>query len=167
MRIPNALTVPACVAGLLFHLAVGLFYAGMAGAGQKLLFCLLGFAVGFGILLVLWLTGGGGGGDVKLMGALGTWLGPIYTFQVFVVSAAYVAIGVFGALIWHSSRMGWRRTKSRYLSSEGNPSRVGTGAGTKKGKQKPKRKRRLVCYAVPVAFATWSVLAYARLNGQF
>jgi len=62
-RLPNWLTVPAFAAGLLAHTVVN----GFAGLG----FALLGFATGFGLLLVLWLIGGGGGGDVKLMGALG------------------------------------------------------------------------------------------------
>ena len=59
-RIPNGLTVPAFVCGVVFHVIRG----GWAGLG----FSLGGFATGFGILLVLWLIGGGGGGDVKLMG---------------------------------------------------------------------------------------------------
>ena len=62
-RIPNWLTVISLVLALAFHLTTG----GWPG----LLAALGGFAVGFGILLVLWLIGGGGGGDVILMGALG------------------------------------------------------------------------------------------------
>lgn len=62
-RIPNWLTVPAFALGLLTHLGI----AGWAG----LKFSLLGFATGFGLLLVLMLIGGGGAGDVKMMGALG------------------------------------------------------------------------------------------------
>jgi prepilin signal peptidase PulO-like enzyme (type II secretory pathway) len=36
---------------------------------------LIGLAIGFGILLVGVLRGGAGGGDAKLAGALGAWLG--------------------------------------------------------------------------------------------
>ena len=64
-KIPNKLTVPVFAVGLLFQIAVGF----------GLLFALGGFAVGFGLMLVLWLIGGSGGGDVKFMGALGVWLG--------------------------------------------------------------------------------------------
>ncbi len=66
-RIPNWLTVSSLAVALLFHTITG----GWAGLG----FALGGFATGFSILLVLWLIGGGGGGDVKLMGALGGWMG--------------------------------------------------------------------------------------------
>ena len=74
-RLPNVLTVPAFICAMLFHPIVGGIEGGLAGAGHGFLFALGGFATGFGTLFVLWLIGGGGGGDVKLMGALGAWLG--------------------------------------------------------------------------------------------
>ena len=79
-KLPNRLTVPALVAAFVFHGATS------GSSGQ--LTALAGFATGFGILLVLWIVGGGGGGDVKLMGALGAWLGPQGTLAVFLISAA-------------------------------------------------------------------------------
>ena len=51
-RIPNAMTVPMFVLGLIYQ-AVFHQWAGLADAGWA-------FAMGFGILLVLWLVGGGG-----------------------------------------------------------------------------------------------------------
>ena len=67
-KIPNALTMPAAAGGLVFHL----FTKGVPG----LKFSSLGLAVGLGIFLVPYLLGGIGGGDVKLLAALGAWLGP-------------------------------------------------------------------------------------------
>ena len=66
-KIPNWLTVGAFALGLAFHSAT----QGWVGVR----FTLAGFALGFGILFVLWMTGSAGAGDVKLMGALGAWLG--------------------------------------------------------------------------------------------
>jgi len=83
-RLPNWLTVPACGAAIVLHTAVN----GLTG----LTFAMLGFATGFSILLVLWLIGGGGGGDVKLMGALGAWLGASLTVHVFLFTAALAAL---------------------------------------------------------------------------
>ena len=77
-RIPNSLTLSAFVAGLLFRLATG-GGAGLLDAG-------LGFAVGFGTLFVLWICGGGGAGDVKLMGALAVWIGLSLTLSVLISS---------------------------------------------------------------------------------
>lgn len=62
-RIPNKLTGPAFLAGLLLHLVVG----GFAGAGWALV---AGLIAG-GIFMMLHLAGGMGAGDVKLMAALG------------------------------------------------------------------------------------------------
>ena len=78
-RIPNALTVLFFILGLSFHIVL----AGWPG----LRFSLLGFAAGFGPLFLLWLLGGGGGGDVKMMGALGAWLGGPVTILIFLGSA--------------------------------------------------------------------------------
>lgn len=83
-KIPNWLTVTAAIAGLAFHIST----AGVAG----LWLSLGGFAVGFGILLVLWLIGGGGAGDVKLMGAVGAWLGPMSTLMVFIASVIFAIL---------------------------------------------------------------------------
>jgi prepilin peptidase CpaA len=93
-KIPNVLTVPAFCLALVFHVLSGFGKLGLRGAlgsvgngGDGLLFALGGFAVGFGLLLILWFIGGGGGGDVKFMGALGGWLGAWTTLQVLVLSS--------------------------------------------------------------------------------
>lgn len=67
-KIPNALTMPAAAGGLVFHLST----KGVPG----LKFSSLGLALGLGIFLVPYILGGIGGGDVKLLAALGAWLGP-------------------------------------------------------------------------------------------
>ena len=90
-RIPNWLTVSAFVAALSFHFAV----TGWTGLASSF----GGFATGFGTLLVLFLIGGGGGGDVKLMGAVGAWIGAWPTILVFVASAAFVILIMTGVLI--------------------------------------------------------------------
>lgn len=81
-RIPNWLTLSAIPAGIVCNTVMG----GLAGLQMSL----AGFAVGFGILLILFVTGGGGGGDVKLMGALGAWLGVSTTLTVFFIAAAII-----------------------------------------------------------------------------
>jgi prepilin peptidase CpaA len=62
------LTVPAGIAGVLLHTGFG----GLSGAGTGV----GGAAVGFGLFFPLFALGGMGAGDVKLMAALGAWLGP-------------------------------------------------------------------------------------------
>ena len=63
-RIPNWLTGPALLGGLLLHLAIG-------GPLQALWALLSGFIAG-AVFLVFFLAGGMGAGDVKLISALAT-----------------------------------------------------------------------------------------------
>jgi prepilin peptidase CpaA len=62
-RIPNLVTGPAVVAGLMLHA----IYGGWRGLGDSVL---AGLIAG-GIFLIFFLAGGMGGGDVKLMTAVG------------------------------------------------------------------------------------------------
>ncbi|MBA4501410.1 A24 family peptidase [Marinobacterium marinum] len=67
-RIPNWLTFGALALGLVLHtifLPSPEWYAGLQGAG-----------VGLAVLLPFYLTGGMGAGDVKLMAAVGSLIGP-------------------------------------------------------------------------------------------
>ena len=84
-RIPNALTFGAAAAGFLFH---GLF-SGLAGFGWSV----AGWAVGLLLFLPLFLLRGMGGGDVKLLAAIGAWIGP--GTVIWVALFASIAGGVF------------------------------------------------------------------------
>ncbi len=79
-RIPNRLTVPAAAAGLLLA-AVEL------GPAAGALFSLKGFGAGFCLFFIPFLMGGMGGGDVKLLAALGCWTGAAGIFTVFLYAA--------------------------------------------------------------------------------
>jgi prepilin peptidase CpaA len=159
-KLPNALTVPAFCAAILFHVGHGASQSGLAGAFQSLQFALGGFATGFGILFVLWLIGGGGGGDVKMMGALGAWLGAIWTLEVFLLSTVFVVIGSVGVLAYAFIRTGFGRTQKQYLSRSEDraPRKRGRNSATASDRR---ARRRLMPFGVPVALATWSVLAYS------
>jgi prepilin peptidase CpaA len=65
-RIPNALTFSAAATAVVFH---GID-AGLAGIGHSL----AGLAVGLALFLPLFALRGLGGGDVKLLAALGAWM---------------------------------------------------------------------------------------------
>jgi len=66
-RIPNWLTAPVLLGGLIF--------AGVIGRWNGLADSLAGMALMMTPFVLLFLLAGGGAGDAKLMGALGTWLG--------------------------------------------------------------------------------------------
>ena len=67
-RIPNWLTLSAVVAGL----GLNIIQAGARG----LLFGIEGLFLGMGLFIIFYFVGGMGAGDVKLMGAVGSMLGP-------------------------------------------------------------------------------------------
>ena len=144
-KLPNKLTVPAFLLGLAYH----------AIWGQGLLFSLGGFAVGFGVLFVLWLIGGGGGGDAKLMGALGAWLGAPHTVIVLMLSIIFVVLGSVAVLVSQSLSSGIDRTKRRYLDRPEGESTA-----------EVKAKRRLLPFGVPVALATWCFVAFIQLAAK-
>jgi prepilin peptidase CpaA len=164
-RLPNALTVPVLAAGILFHVITGAADRGLQGAGYGLLVSLGGFAIGFGLLFVMWLIGSGGGGDVKYMGALGAWLGPTYIFYVFLFGTIVTAIASVGVLIFEAMRLGFGRAQARYLTA-GVTKVKGSAERVERARQEALTRRRLMPWAVPAGIATWMVLAYIILRHQ-
>jgi prepilin peptidase CpaA len=88
-RIPNALTFSTAAAGLLYHAATSGVTGAQLAAG--------GWLLGLLLLLPYFALGGMGGGDVKLMAALGAWLGPRETFWL--AMYAGIAGGVLGLMV--------------------------------------------------------------------
>jgi prepilin peptidase CpaA len=85
-KVYNMLTLPLLGAGIMYH-------AMQASLGSSL----LGVLFGFGALIVLHVVGGMGAGDVKLMAALGAWLGMPLTFYVFIASS--LAAGIYAVVL--------------------------------------------------------------------
>src|SRR5262245_3807621 len=80
-RIPNLLSGFAMVAGIVLNT----IYFGTDG----LLASLGGFALTVGLLLAPFALGGLGGGDVKMVGAVGALLGPRVTLVALMVGLAF------------------------------------------------------------------------------
>jgi prepilin peptidase CpaA len=74
-RVPNPLTMGIA--------ATGLTFAATRLSGLTIAAAALGFAVGLGLMLLPYLFGAMGGGDLKLFAALGTFLGPRPILQAF------------------------------------------------------------------------------------
>jgi prepilin peptidase CpaA len=78
-RIPNALTIPFALIALTLHTA----NQGPSG----LWFGLEGLGLGLALMLVPFLCGVMGGGDVKLLAAVGAWVGPHTIFEAFLFTS--------------------------------------------------------------------------------
>jgi prepilin peptidase CpaA len=73
-RIPNALS------GL--FLCIGLFARGALAGGDGLADGICGVVVGLFVLLIPYSMGMFGGGDIKLLAAIGAWVGPVYVLAI-------------------------------------------------------------------------------------
>jgi prepilin peptidase CpaA len=102
-RIPNALSLGGAALGFIVQ-ATLLGPLGFASAALGWLLCLACF-------LPFYVTGGMAAGDVKLMAAVGAFLGPLYGF------AACAATLVAGALVGVAC-LGWRSTVRAAASFE-------------------------------------------------
>ncbi len=90
-RIPQTLTLGGALCGLAFHLLSGGWNAGVGSV--------TGWAVGIAIFFVPFALGGLGAGDVKLLGAIGAWLGPMSALWVgLYAGAAGGVLAIFVAL---------------------------------------------------------------------
>jgi prepilin peptidase CpaA len=103
-RVPNRLTITSALAAVLFHTVL----SGTAGLTASA----TGWLVGVAIFFPFFALGGLGAGDVKLLGAIGAWLGPAVVLQVAMYSA--MAGGVLGLAI--ALRAGYARTAFRNVA---------------------------------------------------
>jgi prepilin peptidase CpaA len=163
-KVYNVLTLPLLLSGLVYHSVAG----GLSEAGWTAGFLnsLLGVLCGAGILFLCYLMGGMGAGDVKLMAALGAWLGVPLTLYVFVASS--VAAGLYAvALIlasgraretWVNLQIIWHRVTAvgRHLAAE---DRIESEVN------RADRRRRIIPFAVMVAVGVILVAAWFWLGG--
>jgi prepilin peptidase CpaA len=153
-RVPNWLNAALALAGLT---AQSLYFGG-GGLGWGL----LGLLTGFGLLIVPWLMHGMGAGDVKLMAAIGCWLGPWWTFWSFAVGAiiggvvAVVMIVSTGRTVHAITNMQTIRTKLKSLD---------TAFGEFGGARTFGHTSQLLPYGVPLTAGTIGVLLAGYFGG--
>ena len=144
-RVPNWLTVPTALLGLAFH--------SFAPAGWGAPTAIGGFAVGFALLLLPTLMGGAGFGDVKLLAALGAWLGAKYLLLAFVLTMLLAATLALGIVLVTAIREGMSKTQNQFVANR--QSRDATGE---------RRRVRVLPFAIPVALSTWCTLVWIALQ---
>ena len=155
-KVHNLLTLPLLFSGLIYHAVWG---TGLANS-------LLGVLCGSGILLLFYLMGGMGAGDVKLMAAIGAWLGIPYTFYVFVASSLVAALYALGLILvcgrvretWVNLQIIWYRVAAfgRYLGAEDQIEAEVTRAD---------RRRRVIPFGAMVAVGVVAVIVWFWLGG--
>jgi len=151
-KIHNKLTIPFFALGWVYQAA----FWGLPGLQDGL----AGFIVGFGTYLLLFMVAGGGGGDVKLVGALSVWLGLKLTVWMMATSTLIVIFDVAVITIYKTLRYGMQKWKRDHLAT-GNVDSKGKTV-TVKETYEQKQKRRILPFAIPVAMASWLLML---LNG--
>ena len=144
-RIPNWLTFPVMVAGIAYHTCVG----GIPGLALSI----GGLLFGFCLFFVFYTLGGMGAGDVKLMAAIGSLLGP----KDVLFAALYTAIagGVYAILLLLPKNSN-REALARYSYGE-KPCIDWTFYNyIPKGERE---KTTPLCYGIAIAIGTLIVLA--------
>jgi prepilin peptidase CpaA len=153
-KIPNIVTIPFAIAAVAFHT----FSNGLDG----FLFSTAGMATGIVLLGILYIMGGMGAGDVKLMGAVGSFLGAKATLGAFLFIA--LAGGIYSLvliLIHHDVFKGFFSEKLLALSSMAML-RQYVPIQTESSGQKPRLK-----YGVAIAFGTITYLVTKALGIKF
>jgi prepilin peptidase CpaA len=138
-RIPNAFTLPAMAVSMLIH--------GLNSGISGFIFSIEGLFLGMALLIIFYIMGMMGAGDVKLMGAVGSILGPAGVFKAFLFTAivggiyALVVLAFNGQLIDFMKRIA--RSMKLSLLTRG-PTLV-----PHEGKATP-----VLCYGVAIALGT-------------
>ncbi|MCS6899627.1 MAG: A24 family peptidase [Myxococcales bacterium] len=109
-HIPNGLTLGPLAVAPLLHAILAFREQGITAAGMAFGWSALG-AIACGIApLLIWLANGGGGGDLKLMAALGALLGPMVGLE----AETYMFVG---ATLYS---MAWMAYRGQLLRTLGN-----------------------------------------------
>jgi len=99
-KIPNWLILTGLIASFGYH--------AYTGGTDGILFALKGFAVGMVLLIIPFIMGGMGAGDVKLLGVVGAFKGSLFVFYSFLLMA------IWGGLIAGMILIKERRLKQMF-----------------------------------------------------
>ena len=155
-RVPNLLVFPATLLGVVLQLALSGWQGGLAAFG--------GMAVGLVLLLPGYLLGTTGAGDVKLMAAVGTFLGPQEAALAALGSIAVGSVVALGyaasSLFQRNSVSPWRRygLMFRTFFTTFQPVYLAPAEGEVMGRKFP--------FAVSIALGTTLLLAWPLIQAR-
>jgi prepilin peptidase CpaA len=143
-RIYNAITYPAIAAGFVVQIALG--------GGSGFFIALSGFAVGFFPAFVLFALGGLGGGDVKLLGAVGAIGGAVPATETLLIAFLVGGLFALGKLAWHGKLFVTLGRTLRTLAGFVVP------GVSRKPLEKPGEERLTVRFGLAICIATLATL---------
>jgi len=153
LKVPNWITFPMILTGWAYSFASG----GWTGLGWSLLATFFGLALLYGIYMI----GGMGAGDVKLLAGIGAWVHAEHTWNIF---AATAIVGGIMALCMVAYTGAWRKhyAQFRMLISEFIEVRDPEALFQRAAERKPRMF--LLPYGIPMTVAA---LGYFAFNGMY
>ncbi|MCA8997874.1 MAG: prepilin peptidase [Planctomycetaceae bacterium] len=150
LRVPNWITFPMVISGIIYNSWIG----GLDGFGLAM----WGMTVGLLTLLPLWMVGGMGAGDVKLMAGIGAWLGATVTWHVFLVTCIVGAVMAVAMVLWKRE---WNKHYGNFLIilTEWMTIRNVEKLNEIAAERKPRML--LLPYGIPICVAALGYFAYA------
>lgn len=139
-KVYNFLTFPLLFLGLAYHAVVG--------GGPQFFNSLSGALIGFAVLIVPYVAGGMGAGDVKFLTAIGAWMGT--PLVVVVALVGFLGTGLYALVLavrYHRVRETWLNVKVLFfrLMTIGHYLREGSDLETvQEMATQPERGRRLI-----------------------
>jgi prepilin peptidase CpaA len=145
-RIPNVLTLPAVVIGLILGL--------VGGGWEGLLLAFAGMLVGLGLMFLPYYLGGMGAGDVKLMAAVGALFGFPAVIDIFLYTA--LAGGAVALIVTLRQRIALKALKNSFSMIRSFVLSHLAGAKSQAGGAKPHKSIGAIPYGVAIAFGTYA-----------
>ena len=153
LKVPNWLTFPLIISGWVYSFASG----GLTGLGWSLLATFFGLALLYGIYMV----GGMGAGDVKLLAGIGAWVHAEHTWNIFATTA--IVGGVMAILmIAYSGR--WKKHFQQFNMLVGEFVEVRDAEALFQRAAERKSRMYLLPYGVPMTIAA---LGYFAFQGMY
>lgn len=152
LRVPNWLT---------FHLILGgVGFSAWYGGVPALLASLEGLGLGLALLLPLWMIGGMGAGDVKLLAGVGAWVGPAAVLGAFVTSAVVGGVMALAMVAWsgeYAHHWAMFQTIGHEILTVRDPSKLSETAAARKPDMM------LLPYGIPLAIGSIAYFLWAGL----
>lgn len=145
-RIPNGLVLTGLIVAVAFHL----FHS----SGWGFLYALKGAAVGLGLFLPLYIVRALGAGDVKLMAAVGAFLGPVGAIGAVLMTLLAGGVLALAVAVWKGA-LPAVLANTRFILNHAAIAAV-TGAGS--SIPKPATSTLKLPYAIAIAAGTFTQL---------
>ncbi len=158
LKVPNKITFPFVISGWLYS-AVFASTMGMSWY-ESLGWSLLGTVVGLALLLPLYMIGGMGAGDVKLLAGVGAWIHVTHTFYSFALSTV---VGAILAVLMVTYRGAWSKHINQFwlivneILTIKDPEQLSTIAAERKSSML------LLPYGIPLAMGTIAYFAWMNM----